>query len=170
MQDWPAEPNYAVGLQASADGAAPQLSLPLVSQLQLAAISPYLARVLGLYFVDTQAGPAGAYDYCLVGVWAAVVPPVVRNPGSAAAGALAAGSALFDGMRIGTAPAVEPPVRLESDGTVSVPPTTLAGTPPAVTDALQGRREPADRQRATPALLAAQVNPPAFPFPAARKR
>ena len=50
-----ATPNYAVGLQTSPDGAnAPQLTLRLVEQLQLA-LSPYLARVLGLYFV----GPLG---------------------------------------------------------------------------------------------------------------
>jgi hypothetical protein len=165
VQDWPAEPNYAVGLQTSADGAAPQLSLPLVSQLQLAAISPYLARVLGLYFVDTEARPGVAYDYCLVGVWAAIVPPVVRTPGRAPAGALAAGSALFDGMRIGAAPALSHLYAWESDGTTSVPPTVIPGTPAAVTGALRAAVSPLAGSDRPPALLAAQANPPAFPFP-----
>ncbi len=58
VEGWPATPNYAVGVEASDDGtAAPQLSLSLVSQLQMSALSPYLARVLGLYFVDTDADP-----------------------------------------------------------------------------------------------------------------
>ncbi len=165
VQDWPAEPNYAVGLQPSADAAAPQLSLPLVSQLQLAAISPYVARVLGLYFVDADASPGMAYDYCLVGVWAAIVPPVVRTPGRAPAGALAAGRVLFDGLRIGADPAVSHLYAWESDGSSSVPPTVLPGTPAAVTAALSAAVTPLVVTARPPALLAAQVNPPAFPFP-----
>ena len=165
VQDWPAEPNYAVGLQASADGAAPQLSLPLVSQLQLGAISPYLARVLGLYFVDAEARPGVAYDYCLVGIWAAIVPPLVRTPGAAPAGALAAGSALFDGLRIGADPALSHLYAWQSDGTASVPPATLPGIPAAVTGALSAAVTPLAPSERPPALLAAAANPPAFPFP-----
>ena len=69
VEDWPATSNYAVGIDASDDGtAAPQLSLSLVSQLQLSALSPYIARVLGLYFVDTDADPDEEYQYCIVGL------------------------------------------------------------------------------------------------------
>ena len=92
VKDWPVVPNYAVGLQESEDGpSAPRLSLRVVSQLQLAALSPYMARVLGLYFVDTEADPQKSYDYCLIGVWGSRVPPLVRFPGGAPAGALARG-------------------------------------------------------------------------------
>ncbi|HEX4091749.1 MAG TPA: hypothetical protein VHZ33_23795 [Trebonia sp.] len=165
VQGWPAEPNYAVGLQAPADGAAPQLSLPLVSQLQLAAISPYLARVLGLYFVDAEASPGVAYDYCLVGVWAAIVPPVVRTPGSAPAGSLAAGRAIFDGLLIGADPALSHLYGWQGDGTSAVPSAALPGVPAAVAEALGAAVAPLAVSARPPALLAAQANPPAFPFP-----
>jgi hypothetical protein len=163
---WPGTPNYAVGLNDSPDGAsAPQLSLRVVSQLQLAAISPYLARVLGLYFVDTQASPGRSYDYCIVGIWPKIVPPVVRSPGSAPAGSLASGGVLFDGMVIAAVPGVSHLYAWESDGSSSAPPATLPGTPPSVMTALAAAVAPLPASERPPALLAAEVSPPAFPYP-----
>ena len=40
-----------------------------------------LARVLGLYFVDTDADPDEEYQYCIVGVWAAAGPAAGAHPG-----------------------------------------------------------------------------------------
>jgi hypothetical protein len=165
VQNWPGTPCYAVGLQDSSDGAhAPQLSLSLVSQFQLAALSPYMARVLGLYFVDTQADPHESYDYCVVGVWPEIVPPVVRSPGGAPAGALARGSVLFDGLRISADPATCHLYAWQGDGSASVPTATLSGTPPSVTAALTAAVAPLAASERPPALLAAEVNPPARPF------
>ena len=87
VQDWPGTPNYAVGLLDSADGAsAPQLSLRLVSQLQMAALSPYMARVLGLYFVDTHASPGQVYDYLVGRRLAGDCPASCAQPGQRASG------------------------------------------------------------------------------------
>ena len=130
----------------------------------MAALSPYMARVLGLYFVDRHASPGRAYDYFLVGVWPEIVPPVVRSPGSAPAGALARGSALFDGMSIVADPAESHLYAWQSDGSSPAPPATLPGTPPAVTAALAAAVAPLAASDRPPALLAADVNPPRFPF------
>lgn len=100
---WPAIPNFAVPLADSPDGpSAPQLGLGLVQQFQISALSPYLARVIGLYFVDQQADPAAVYDYCIVGVWPEFAAPMILEPGAAPRGGLAAGLAGFDGMTITT--------------------------------------------------------------------
>jgi len=123
VQDWPGTPNYAVGLNASDDKtAAPQLSLRLVSQLQLSALSPYLARVLGLYFVDTRADPGEEYQYCVTGVWANAVPPQVLSPGSAPIGALARGTASFDGLTITASPLISHLFAWQASGTITRPP------------------------------------------------
>jgi hypothetical protein len=174
VKDWPATPNYAVRLQESEDGpSAPRFSLRVVSQLQLAALSPYMARVLGLYFVDTEADPHKSYDYCLIGVWQSHVPPRVRSPGGAPAGALARGRALYEGMRIvAEAPSPpspsdppEPPLShlyaWQSEGGASVPPQTLPGTPPSVRTALAQAVEGLPTSERPPALLAAQTSPQA---------
>ena len=174
VKDWPAIPNYAVRLQGSEDGSsAPRLSLRVVSQLQMAALSPYMARVLGLYFVDTQADPQKSYDYCLIGVWQSHVPPLVRSPGGAPAGALARGRALYEGMRIMAEPPSppspsdppEPPAShlyaWQSEGGASVPPQALPGTPPSVTTALAQAVEGLPTSERPPALLAAQTSPQA---------
>jgi hypothetical protein len=166
VRGWPGTPNYAVGLQESADGThAPQLSLRLVSQLQLAALNPYMARVLGLYFVDTEADPNEVYDYCIVGVWPTIVPPIVRSPGSAPAGALARGNALFDGMLISADPLVSHLYAWQSDGSSTMPPATLTGVPAVVSEALSAAVEPLASGARPEALLAAEINHPSFPFP-----
>ncbi len=171
VKDWPVVPNYAVGLAESEDGpSAPRLSLRVVSQLQLAALSPYMARVLGLYFVDTEADPHTSYDYCLIGVWQSHVPPLVRSPGGAPAGALARGRALYEGMRILAEPPLppspadppEPPLShlyaWQSEGGASIPPQTLPGTPPSVMAALAQAVEGLPPIERPPALLAAQMS------------
>jgi hypothetical protein len=174
VKDWPAVSNYAVRLQESEDGpSAPRFSLPVVSQLQLSALSPYMARVLGLYFVDTEADPHKSYDYCLVGVWQSHVPPLIRSPGGAPAGALARGRALYEGMRIMAEPPSpptpsdppEPPAShlyaWQSEGGATVPPQTLPGTPSSVMTALAQAVEDLPTSERPPALLAAQMNPQA---------
>ena len=166
VEGWPAIPNSAVGIGTSDDGsAAPQLSLSLVSQLQMSALSPYMARVLGLYFVDTDAEPDEEYQYCVVGVWAKVVPPQVQSPGGAPAGSIARGKAQFGGMTISANPDVSHLFAWQSDASSSLPPAQIQGVPAAVAAAFTAATSslsPADRP---PALLGAQVNPAAWPFP-----
>jgi hypothetical protein len=166
VQGWPAIPNYAVGTDASDDGtAAPQLSLRLVSQLQMAALSPYLARVLGLYFVDAQADPATEYQYCIVGVWAQKVPPQVLSPGGAPAGALARGTASFDGMAITADPAVSLLFGWAGDGSGGPPPAQIQGVPASVAAAFGQATTGLSPAQMPPALLGAQVKPAVWPFP-----
>ncbi len=166
VRGWPNTPNYAVELQESLDGAnAPQLSLRLVSQLQLAALNPYMARVLGLYFLDKEANPNEHYDYCIVGVWPTIVPPVVRSPGSAPAGALARGDALFDGMKIAADPAASRLYAWQSNNASTAPPATLTGVPSGVMAAMVSAVEPLTPGARPQALLAAEAKPPNFPFP-----
>jgi hypothetical protein len=137
VEGWPGQSNYSVGLEASADGArAPQLSLRLVSQLQMSALSPYMARVLGLYFVDTEADAGKAYDYCIAGVWAVTVPPQVLVPGNAPTGSIARGDAQFDGMHITAGPDEAHLYAWQSDGSGTVPPALVTGVPPAVASAM----------------------------------
>ena len=102
VEGWPAQANYDVPLQASSDGVnAPQLSLRVVEEFQLVALNPYMARVLGLYFVDEQADPTVSYDYCIVGVWlSSPAAQRVYSPGAAPPRLLAQGSAQFDGLNI----------------------------------------------------------------------
>jgi hypothetical protein len=165
VQGWPATPNYAVGIEASDDGsAAPQLSLRLVSQLQLSALSPYLARVLGLYFVDTAADPGEEYQYCVAGLWANTVPPKVLSPGSAPLGSLARGTASFDGMTITASPQVSHLFAWQGHGTATGPPTQIQGVPAAVTAAFTAATAPLAANEIPPALLGAQVNPHEWPF------
>jgi hypothetical protein len=166
VQGWPATPNYAVGTDASDDGtAAPQLSLSLVSQLQMSALNPYLARVLGLYFVDTHADPKTEYQYCIVGLWAQKVPPQILSPGGAPTGALARGTAHFDGMTITANPSVSHLFAWQSDGSgSSQPPAQIQGVPAAVAAAFTAATATLAPTARPPALLGAQVNPPGWPF------
>jgi hypothetical protein len=166
VEGWPGQSNYSVGLEASSDGAAaPQLSLPLVSQLQMSALSPYMARVLGLYFVDTEADPSKAYDYCIVGVWAVAVPPQMLVPGDAPTGSIARGDAQFNGMHITADPDEAHLYAWQSHSAGTVPPTTITGIPPAVASAMGSAVSTLAAADRPPALLAAQVNPPQWPFP-----
>jgi hypothetical protein len=165
VEGWPATSNYDVGLNTSDDGtAAPQLSLSLVSQLQMSALNPYLARVLGLYFVDTDADPNEEYQYCIVGVWAQQVPPQVLIPGGAPTGAVARGSASFDGMTITASPLVSHLFAWQSDGSSAQPTAPIQGVPADVATAFAAATAPLAPTDRPPALLAAQVNPPAWPF------
>jgi len=78
---------------------APQLTISIMQQLLLLALDPYFARVLGIYFVDTEIQPGVEYDYCVTGYW---------GPTSCQVGALSraclwraarARSAAFAGMK-----------------------------------------------------------------------
>jgi hypothetical protein len=165
VQGWPATPNSAVGTDASDDGtAAPQISLRLVSQLQMSALSPYMARVLGLYFVDTDADPNEEYQYCIVGLWAHKVPPQVLSPGSAPAGALARGTAQFDGMTINADPSVSHLFAWQGASN-TLPPAQIQGVPATVAAAFTSATTTLAPSLRPPALLGAQVNPPVWPFP-----
>ena len=166
VHGWPATPNYAVGTGVSDDGtAAPQLSLRLVSQLQLSALSPYMARVLGLYFVDTDADPDDEYQYCIVGLWAQQVPPQVLSPGSAPTGAIARGAAQFEGMTITADPSVSHLYAWQGDGSGTLPPADIQGVPAEVTAAFTAATTSLAPNMRPPALLGAQVNPAVWPFP-----
>jgi hypothetical protein len=166
VHGWPATPNYAVGTQASDDGtAAPQISLRLVSQLQMSALSPYIARVLGLYFVDTEADPDEEYQYCIVGLWAQEVPPQVLSPGSAPTGALARGTAQFDGMTIRADPSVSHLFAWQGDGSSTLPPAQIQGVPASVAAVFTSATATLAPSVRPPALLGAQVNPAVWPFP-----
>jgi hypothetical protein len=165
VQDWPATSNYDVGLEASDDGtAAPQLSLRLVSQLQMSALNPYMARVLGLYFVDTKADPSEEYQYCIVGLWADKVPPQVLTPGNAPSRALARGLANFDGMTITADPSVGHLFAWQSDGSSAQPPSQIQGVPGTVAAAFVSATATLTSSQQPPALLGAQVNPLVWPF------
>ena len=165
VEDWPAISNYAVGIDASDDGtAAPQLSLHLASQLQLSALSPYMARVLGLYFVDTEADHAEEYQYCIVGLWAQQVPPQVRSPGSAPTWALARGTANFDGLTITADPSVSHLFAWQSDGSGAQLPAQIQGVPASVAAAFGSATASLGPGQLPPALLGAQVNPLVWPF------
>jgi hypothetical protein len=73
-----------VPINAPSSANAPTLGLTLVQQLLLLAADPYFARVLGLYFVDTDIEDGVAYDYCVVGDWGATQTAVDRiTPGLA---------------------------------------------------------------------------------------
>ncbi|GAC1630689.1 MAG: hypothetical protein NVS4B9_22880 [Ktedonobacteraceae bacterium] len=88
----------------SHDGdSAPKLHMKLMQQLLLLALNPYMARVLGLYYVDTTAEPDVAYDYYLEGRWDTT--PCASDyisAGAASANQLAQGRADFNGIIIST--------------------------------------------------------------------
>lgn len=93
--------------QAQEDGAnAPILSMNLMQQLLLVSLNPYMARVLGLYFVDTDIQVGTVYDYYLVGLWGKT-PCATRKVslGAAPVTQLAQGNALNDGVTISAFPA-----------------------------------------------------------------
>lgn len=80
---------------------APRLNLSIMQQLLLLSLDPYFARVLGLYFVDTDTQPGVTYDYCLTGYWGNTDCQVqALFPGMAPAAPLARGAATFAGMGI----------------------------------------------------------------------
>jgi hypothetical protein len=91
-----------VPLQAPSSGAnAPSLSINVMDQLLLLALDPYFARVLGLYFVDTQTAPGVQYDYAIAGYWGRnqAVPDIIY-PGLAPGAQLAKGACTYQGLQI----------------------------------------------------------------------
>src|SRR6202034_1703916 len=90
------------GLSPSPAGAnAPDLGLHLMQLLLLLALDPYFARVLGVYFVDQDAKPGVAYDYCITGYWGSTAcASDLVYPGLAPAARLARRGAGCDGMTL----------------------------------------------------------------------
>jgi hypothetical protein len=170
VQGWPAELNYAVLLQASSDGAnAPDFGLHLAEQLQLSSLNPYMARVLGLYFVDTHAAPGTVYDYCIVGVWLGTpAAPRVYLPGAAPRMGLARGSAQISGLTISAENSLSHLFAWQrDDANGNYAPAADPSAPQEVASAF-GTAVSGIAQTAQPAaMLAAQVNPGFFPFPPA---
>jgi hypothetical protein len=106
VANFPGTPLADVPLASPSSANAPTLSLSLIQQLLLLATDPYFARVLGLYFVDTDAEAGVSYDYCIVGDWGDTEPSVTTVlPGSAPAaslsgGAVAGGKATVGGLTV----------------------------------------------------------------------
>lgn len=102
VEVYPAQVIASVGLNmATAANNAPTLGLSLMQKLLVLAVDPYLARVLGVYFVDTTAAPDADYDYCVAGFWDGMAEPArVLTPGLASAAALARGAAQSNGATI----------------------------------------------------------------------
>ncbi|MHB8427579.1 MAG: fibronectin type III domain-containing protein [Acidiferrobacterales bacterium] len=107
---YPAGPLFAAPLTPTADGAnAPTLGINLQQQLLLSALNPYMARVLGLYFVDDTAAPGVEYDYCIIGYWGSTRAAASNVfPGAAPGAPLARGWSRFNGMTICSPGAVPP--------------------------------------------------------------
>ncbi len=102
VNGYPATPLASVPLQAPASGAnAPSLSILVMDQLLLLALDPYFARVLGLYFVDTETEPGVKYDYAIAGYWGrnTAVPDVIYF-GLAPGAQLAKGKCTYQGLRL----------------------------------------------------------------------
>lgn len=93
-----------VAIEGATPGSnAPQLSISVMQQLLMLALDPYFARVLGLYFVDTDIQPGVDYEYCITGYWKNTPCQVQKLfPGLAPAAPLARGAAAFAGMKINT--------------------------------------------------------------------
>jgi hypothetical protein len=106
VENFPATLLADVPLDLPSAANAPTLGLNLIQQLLLLAADPYFARVLGIYFVDTDIGNGVAYDYCLVGDWGATRPAVREiylgkaPAGVLAGGALSDGRATLDGLML----------------------------------------------------------------------
>jgi hypothetical protein len=170
VQGWPSELSYAVLLQASTDGAhAPDLGLHLVEQLQLSSLNPYMARVLGLYFVDTHTALKAVYDYCIVGVWLGTpAAPRAYLPGVAPRAGLAQGNAQFSGLTItadNTAGHLFSWARDDAKGNYA--PAADPSSPAEVVAAFNAAISGVAQGAQPGAMLAAQVNPAVFPFPPA---
>ena len=167
VQNFPTTLLASVQLNPPAAGAhAPALNLSLVQQLLLLAIDPYFARVLGLYFVDTDAESGVAYDYCLIGDWG-TTPCAVRTlaPGLAPAGLLARGSAAFNGLAItaGSASSLWRWTRDDANGAYR--PLTDPGAPAAVGAAVSIALAGMNAGSEPAALLAVLSTGPGFPIP-----
>lgn len=102
VKDFPGVLLPDVQIDAAAAGSgAPQLAISIMQELLLLALDPYFARVLGIYFVDTDIQPGVEYDYCISGYWGGTPCQVQKLfPGLAPAAPLARGTAAFAGMKI----------------------------------------------------------------------
>jgi hypothetical protein len=79
----------------------PDIHMNIMQELLLLAVNPYMARVLGLYFVDQMTAPGVTYDYCIVGCWDRTSPArVVVNPGMFPSAPLARGQSKFSGVTV----------------------------------------------------------------------
>ncbi len=97
-------------------------------------------------------------------MWAQEVPPQVLIPGGAPTGALARGSASFDGMVITANPSVSHLFTWQSDGNSTQPPAQIQGVPSTVAAAFTAATASIAATERPPALLGAQVNPAEWPF------
>jgi hypothetical protein len=107
VHGYPTKLLYDVPIDAPTEDGdnAPQLSMNLMQQLLLLSLNPYMARVLGLYFVDTDVQQGVIYDYYLVGLWGDT-PCALRRVslGSTSPTQLAQGNALNSGVTISASP------------------------------------------------------------------
>lgn len=111
VDGYPTKLLYDVPIDAPTEDSdnAPKLNMNLMQQLLLLSLNPYMARVLGLYFVDTDVQPGIIYDYHLVGLWGDT-PCAVRKVslGSTSSTQLAQGHALNGGVTISVPPTAPP--------------------------------------------------------------
>ncbi len=167
VHGWPSVKLFDVGLAPSQDGAhAPSLTMGVVEQLYLTALSPYAARVLGLYFVDEEAAAGTTYDYCIVGVWGGVpVAPRTYTPGLAPSGALSRGNAKAAGLTISVAPGVAQFYTwMRDDANGAYIGKTDPSAPPDVAAACAAAVAFVPQSAQPPAMLAARTPGFAFPF------
>jgi hypothetical protein len=168
VKGWPAQLNFAVPMQESSDGAnAPSLGLHLIEQLQLSSLNPYMARVLGLYFVDTETVPGTIYDYCIVGVWLGTpAAPRVFFPGGAPRGGLGRGQGKIGGLTITADNSVSHFYAWQRDDmNGNYAPLTDPSASPQVAAAFAGAIGGTTPSAQPAAMLAAQANVELFPFP-----
>lgn len=59
----------SLALSSAIDSEAPSVGTSTVDLALLASVDPYVARILGLYWIDRTAQPGQPYDYKLVGKW-----------------------------------------------------------------------------------------------------
>jgi hypothetical protein len=104
---YPSRTLFDVPVGPAAEGDAPRLGLRVMQKLLLLALNPYMARVLGLYYVDADVAGGKGCVFSLVGRWGeARCATRVVFPGSASPKDLAAGSARVGGLALGSNPKV----------------------------------------------------------------
>jgi hypothetical protein len=132
-----------VQLPSSSAGAnAPGLNISLMQELLLLALNPYFARVLGLYFVDTDVTPGVKYDYFLIGFWGTTPAQTqALYPAQAPGAPLALGQAQFNGMNIQTQNAntfLWRALPNTNTGVLQTDPSAPTPVAPAISSALAG--------------------------------
>lgn len=161
-----------VPLNAPSSANAPTLGLSLIQQLLLLATDPYFARVLGLYFVDTDAEAGVSYDYCIVGDWGDTQPSVTAVlPGSAPAASLSGGTVVGGKATVGglTLSAISDNTTLwrwtRDDPNGAYRPAVDPAAPAAAGAAMIAAVAPMSPQSQPAALLAVLQTGPGFPTP-----